>query len=438
MMKSIFRRYYGATALIMLLLLGWAESARAIPEFARKYQMSCAACHAAFPRLNAFGEQFAANNYRLPNWRDNTLDTGDNMLALPDHVPLAIRAQTYFQVRNAGAIDPLSGDRINANADFQTPYLLKLLSSAPLSEHLTYYFYGIFAEKGENGTVVIEDAWIRYDDLFCTEIGLQLGQFQVSDLMFPRELRLTFQDFLAYRMAGITYDRGMVLDRQFGPVSIALGVVNGNGIDESFTINSPGYRRPDHLFDDNSNKSVFGRLGADIGPVSAGLFGLTGKRRSATGPAGLFDGESDADVNVIGIDLSGSIGDKAHWYFQYLWNSWNDFLQLEEFDNGESGFGNYDWNGGFAGVDYIASDRWAFSLLYNYDNADDLDNTDTIYEGIDANTLTLTASYFFMRNVKGVAEINIDFLGEQDQRGEYYTGHLDKEPYFLVGFDVAF
>jgi len=43
-----------------------------------------------------------------------------------------------------------------------------------------------------------------------------------------------------------------------------------------------------------------------------------------------------------------------------------------------------------------------------------------------------------MRNVKAVAEANIDFLGEDDQSGTYYTGHLDKEYYILLGFDAAF
>jgi len=39
--------------------------------------MSCVACHAAFPRLNEFGEQFDSDNYRLPNWKDSTVEAGD-------------------------------------------------------------------------------------------------------------------------------------------------------------------------------------------------------------------------------------------------------------------------------------------------------------------------------------------------------------------------
>jgi hypothetical protein len=62
-----------------------------------------------------------------------------------------------------------------------------------------------------------------------------------------------------------------------------------------------------------------------------------------------------------------------------------------------------------------------FSALINIGDAGDLADTD-----------------FFMRNVKGVLELNVDFQGETPQSGEYYTGHLSKENYLLVGIDAAF
>jgi hypothetical protein len=245
------------TAILCLIALSIPDVARSMPAFARQYNVSCVVCHDAFPRLNNFGEQFAAMNYRMPNWRETMTDVGDTRLALPKSLPLAIRAQAFVQGRDEGAdIDPLTGQtNADSSFDFQAPYLVKLLSSAPLSEHITFYFYGIFAEKGGNGETLIEDAWFGHDDVFGTGIGAQLGQFQVSDLMFPREVRLTFQDFYAYRAAGITYDRGVIFDRGLGPVDVALGVVNGSGIEQNFSIDSPGIRRPDRLFDNDSRKS---------------------------------------------------------------------------------------------------------------------------------------------------------------------------------------
>ncbi|HWR87371.1 MAG TPA: hypothetical protein VN277_03010 [Acidiferrobacterales bacterium] len=407
-----------------------SDAALAMPVFARQYDMTCAACHAAYPRLNAFGEQFRDNNYRMSNWREKTtIDTKDDLLALPKYPPLALRMQTFVQGRQGREVNSTYDGFTNNNAefDFQTPYLIKLLSSAPLSDHITYYFYGIFAEKGANGETLIEDAWFRHDDAFGTKIGTMLGQFQVSDLMYPRETRLTFQDFMAYRMAGITYDRGVIFDRAFGPVSLALGAVNGNGITDNFTVNSPGYRRADHMFDNDTRKNVFGRVGVDVGPVNIGLFGLSGQQKSRSGALGATAGTRDTDKRIAGLDLSGSIGAKTHWFTQALWNDWQGFLDSNPAQD-------YRWWGGFAGVDYIHSDRWAFSLLYNYADANDFENSGTIFEGIHINALTVTASYYFMRNVKGVIELTGDFQKETAS----FTAHPTKEGYVLVGIDAAF
>jgi len=416
--------------MLLLVITLIPSNSDAMPVFARKYDMSCNTCHAAFPRLNEFGELFASDNMRLPNWKDTTVSGGDDMLALPDRVPLALRTQAYVQKREANTIDIINGNVIaSADTDIQAPYLIKLLSSAPLSDHITYYFYAIFAEKGGNGEAIVEDAWFRHDDIFSTEIGMMLGQYQVSDLMFARETRLTFQDFMVYRMAGLTYDRGLQFDYAAGPVDLALGWVNGNGIEENFTINSPGYKRPDHLFDNNSGKALYGRIGTDLAGVGIGLFGYSGSQKNAEGIAGLDSGDRDTDKLSYGIDLSGKFTEKTYWFAQLLQNQWNEFLQEGT---------DYKWFGGFIGVDYIHSDRWAYSLLYNYTDANDFENTDTIYEGIDMNTITLTASYYFMRNIKGVIEVNFDLLDSVNQTGTFYTGHLTGENYALAGFDAAF
>lgn len=412
-------------------LLLFAGQAAAMPEFARKYNMSCATCHSAYPRLNQFGEYFASQNFKLPNWREGTQDFGDNRLALPERIPLAVRAQAFAQAREGENIDPETGESRQADTDFQSPYLIKLLSSAPLSEHITYYFYGILAEKGENGETLVEDAWFRHDDIFGTGTGMQLGQFQISDLMFPRETRLPFQDYIAYRLAGITYDRGVLFDRPLGPLDIGIGLTNGNGITDNFDVNSPGFSRPDNMFDNDNSKTVFGRIGAAVGPVNVGLFGLDGEQRSAAGAAGLDDGDRDADKRIIGVDLSGTVHNVWHWYLQYLWNDWSRFLDATPGRD-------YEWGGGFLGVDYIPNDRWAFSALYNYADANDFEDSDTIYEGIDINSLSFTTSYYFMRNLKGIMEVNVDFLDEEDKSGTYYTGHLTREHYVLFGFDAAY
>jgi hypothetical protein len=418
----------------MLLATLWSSLAQAIPAFARQYEMSCAMCHSAFPRLNEFGEHFRDSNYRLPGWKEKlSVNTGDDMLALPKAPAFAIRAQAFVQARQARQVnDTYTGfSANNAETDFQAPYLIKLLSSAPLSDHITYYFYGIFAEKGDNGTTLIEDAWFRHDDTFGSGIGTMLGQFQISDLMFPRETRLPFQDFMAYRFSNITYQRGVIFDRDIGPLTLALGAVNGNGINANYNINSPGYNRPDRMFDNDSRKDSFGRIGVKAGPVTIGVFGLSGEQLSIdniTDPLGLTAGTRDTRRTIMGLDLSGSLGTRTHWYAQGLWNKWKGIFDADPTQN-------YRWCAGFAGVDFVYSPRWTYSLLYNYSEPNDLEGTSTIYEGIKINSVSVTAAYYFMRNVKGVIEINGDL---EQTTPDNFVAHPTKEGYVLLGLDAAF
>lgn len=417
--------------LSILLQFCLVASAMAMPAFARTYGVSCNTCHTAYPRLSDVGEMFADDwNFRMPNWEEKTLNLGDDRLRLPAQLPLGLRAQAFVQARDGEAIDPVSGAvEADSTTDFQAPYLIKLLASAPLSEEISFYFYAILAEKGQNTEVVVEDAWFSYGDLFDTGIGMQLGQFQISDLMFPREVRLTFQDFMPYRMAGITYERGVLFGRDFGAFGVDLGFVNGNGIDANASINSPGYRRADRLFDNDTSKTVFGRIGTDVGGVSVGLFGLSGEQRNAAGQAGTLSGDQDTDKRILGLDASGKLRSDIFWFAQGLWNEWDGFLDADQ---------SYEWTGAFVGVDWVRNELWTHSVLYNFADAGDLADTDTVFEGIDISSLTFSSSYYFMRNVKGVLELNVDLLSKDEQTGQFFTGHLSREHYALIGIDAAF
>ena len=425
----------GLAASLLMGLAGqllFPSSASAIPAFARQYGISCATCHAAFPRLNSFGRSFVDNNYRLDSWKDNTLQTGDDMLQLPKVVPLALRIQAYVQSHQAKNMDPATGAVSDKSSwDFSSPYLIKLLSSAPLSDHISYYFAAIMSEQGNNGTLFLDDAWVSHDDVFGSGVGMQLGQFQVSDLMFPRETRLTTQDFMVYKMAGITYERGATFSRDFGPANLTLGVANGNGVDTSYAANSAGYNRSETLFDNNNSKSVFGRIGTDIGPVRTGLFGLTGKQPSGgmvANYSSTLEGTRETNKRIVGLDMSGDNG-QLYWFGQLLWNRWDNFLD-------DSPAVNRGWNGGFVGADYVYSERWTYSLLYNRAVAKDFRGTNTIYEGIELNTLSATASYYFMRNVKAIIEANFDM--QPVNHDPNFVGHKTKEGYLLLGLDMGF
>lgn len=90
-------------------------------------------------------------------------------------------------------------------------------------------------------------------------------------------------------------------------------------------------------------------------------------RSSRASGAGSGTGGHDSDKRIYGDDFAGSLpSGKIHWFAQTLWNEWDNFLDAAPGRD-------FDWFGAFGGVDYIHSDRWAFSALYNYAEADDFE-----------------------------------------------------------------
>jgi hypothetical protein len=74
-----------------------------------------------------------------------------------------------------------------------------LISGGSITTDIAYYFYFFFSERGE--VAGLEDAFLMFNNLFGSELDFYLGQFQVSDPLFKRELRLTFEDYRIYRTA---------------------------------------------------------------------------------------------------------------------------------------------------------------------------------------------------------------------------------------------
>ena len=244
--------------------------AGAIPAFARRYKVTCALCHNPFPTLTEFGDRFAANGYRMVSGEatPDTIGTNDPLLSLPDKLPLAVRLDLYAQAYANG----------KAATDFQSPYGLKLMSGGAISKKLSYYFYTFLAERGEVGG--IEDAFIHINDIGNRPFDLALGQYQVSDPLFKRELRLEFEDYAVYRArvgdvpVDLMYDRGLMAAAQVAGFTLTGEIINGNGI---------GPAQSDRHFDNDAAKNFFLHATRDlVGGVRLGLFGYTG-RSSADG-----------------------------------------------------------------------------------------------------------------------------------------------------------
>ena len=262
-MKSWFLAF--ATA--ALAVSSVARPAWAIPAFARKYRVSCMQCHAPVPRLNAFGEAFGANGYEFAVGEPprDTVGTGDPLLRLQNDLPLAIRFDAFARAQT----NPASGQN---TIDFQMPWVIKLLSGGQVTDKVSYYIYFLLAEQGE--VAGLEDAYVQFTDIASSGVSLIAGQFQVSDPLFKRELRLEYEDYQPYRVrvglttADLTYDRGFTaLWSPRDGTDLAAELITGRGLNQA---------SDEGQFDGDDAKSTLFRLSQDIGPVRVGVFGYRG------------------------------------------------------------------------------------------------------------------------------------------------------------------
>ncbi|HEX2451236.1 MAG TPA: hypothetical protein VHJ69_08845 [Gemmatimonadales bacterium] len=280
-------------ALAALLLLLPAESPAEIPAFARRYRVSCRLCHNPVPALTAFGEQFAANGYRMASGEEpsDTTQTGDDLLTLLRDVPLAVRLDLYAQAYANG----------RAVTDFQTPYSLKILAGGAISKTISFYFYTFLLERGDIGGV--EDAFIHFNDIGGVPVDAGVGQFQVSDPLFKRELRLEFEDYAAYRArlgavpVDLTYDRGVMLAADAAGFTTTFELLNGSGI---------GAAQPDRHFDIDASKNLFLHVTRDVAkPLRVGAFGYYGRSHGngTTNRTRML--AADATATVGPVELNG-------------------------------------------------------------------------------------------------------------------------------------
>jgi hypothetical protein len=413
------------TLLLSLLATGVASAlprlAHAIPPFARKYGVSCAMCHQPVPRLNDFGLAFAANGFEfaLGEVPRDTIATGDPLLRLQRDIPIGVRVDAYQRLLSRKA----AGE---ATLDQQLPYTVKVLSGGQVSDKISYYMYFLASERGE--VAGLEDAYIQFTDIGGSGVSVIVGQFQMSDPMFKREVRLPFEDYHAYRVrvgdtrTDLTYERGLMAT--WSPIDgtdLTMEVVNGQGLSPA-----NGSRQ----YDRDSDQTWLLRASQAVGPIRVGAFGYAG-RESANGVR--------SRVRMFGPDATVPVGRFGELNLQFYrrWDS-DPFLGrcsvLEPCPGGETA--PFATTVDAAMVEFVAwpdgpAGRWFVTALVNHIEADGpvvslrLGEQDTAPGFLTRyRTSSLGLHYVLRRNVRLTSEGSWD---------------ADRERFRLVtGFTAAF
>ncbi|MFZ5433573.1 MAG: hypothetical protein ACOZB3_07355 [Calditrichota bacterium] len=377
-----------------LAVLVFADTAAAIPAFARKYNMSCTVCHAPFPRLKAYGDEFAGNGFVLKD-KDAPryfTDTGDSHLSLIRDLPIAIRFDGHAMYNTATEKD----------LDWEWPWVLKILSGGAIAPHVSYYFYFFLSERGE--VAGVEDAFVMFNDVFKTNLDIYLGQFQASDPLFKGELALTFEKYQIYGVrpgysgANLKYDRGLMLNYGFSSgTDLFLEVLNGNGIhaaDEQRT------------YDNDKYKNFMGRITQDIGDMlRIGGFGYWGKEQGLNDDPVLnpLGAAHNNEITMAGPDATIAV-EPLELNFQYVYRKDSDPTFLCDAKN------ETETTGGFAELilwPHADKSRWYAAGLYNWVESDQ--------DNLKYQTATAHFGYLLRTNFRLTAEYTYDMENEESR-----------------------
>lgn len=398
-------RFWKTTIILSLLIvLVMAQLSPAMPGFARKYKMSCTTCHAPFPRLKAYGDEFAGNAFVLKDQDAPRYfaDTGDQNLNLIRDINFGFRMEGWMNYRTV----------TDKDLDLSTPYLLKMISGGSLGKNLAYYFYFFMDERGE--VAGIEDAYLMFNDIAFGDLDIYLGQFQVSDPLMKRELRLTYEDYMIYKTrvglsrANLAYDKGLMLTYGMDTgTSIILEVVNGNGLTEV---------DQNRTFDDDKYKNYAARVSQDIGEhLRIGGFGYLGKEDfPVTGTT--YNGTND--ITYVGGDATVAFG-PIELNAQYMMRTDSD----PDFFGDEN---DTETTGGILELIFSPNgdqSKWYAAALYNWIESDYDDDpvfptsVGNAYNKLAYSSATGHFTYMLKTNIRIGAEVSYDLENEETRAG---------------------
>jgi hypothetical protein len=385
-MKKAILFTIGAIILIQLAVV----DLQAIPAFARKYQMTCKTCHTPFPKLKPYGDEFAANGYVIKDKEAPryNIDTGDDFLSLIRDLPLAVRLDGFVTYNNSAT----------KQLDFASPFMMKFLSGGEITKNVSYFFYFIFSEMGE--IAGIEDAFIMFNNLFGSQFDFYVGQFQVSDPIFKRELRLTMEDYRIFSTevgdsgVTLTYDRGVMLSYDLPTqTSLTVEVVNGSGIDQANIFQN---------LDSDKYKNLVLRVSQDIGKdFRVGGFTYLGKEEKENISNSLWMLGADATITAKPFELNLQYVDRRDDNPYFI----TDFTEPTR------------TRGGFAELIYLPKgddSKWYLAGLYNWVNSD--------LDELDYSSATVHYGRMLRRNIRATAEFTYVFDSIYEDHGRFAVG----------------
>lgn len=289
---------------LLLLTAFFAQTASAVPAFARKYDKGCSNCHTAYPQLNKVGRDFKEAGYRFKSNRQNGKKISD-FLYLDENFPISgILIGRPYDKKQSG------------NEQLRAVHEVEIIVSGILGEQWSGYF-----------EIEAED-----------ETGFE-PEFSPAVLSFHWHKALNFQvvygpTFWAdpYGFLGdhfrLTRGHVGIIDQEFGGADAGGQIraarqnfgIYGRPVDNLFyNVNISGVA--DDVEGENA-QNYSARLAYDItNGIMLGTFGVSGE-----------DELTGRDFSRYGVDFQFDIGD-ARIQGAYVQASDDDLLGVSEDNN---------------------------------------------------------------------------------------------------------
>ncbi len=170
-----------------------SRSEKSVPSFARRYGLSCSACHTVFPALTEYGRLFRAKGYRLPG---AGLEQGEQPLPLgsPVETPEGRSGSGIpfidMPATSVASFQILADFRYRPDQDIETEFTgisgVGLVFGGAMGDYFSFFGNVALVEEGQFEG--IDRLFVQYNRSLA--LNVRVGQFEPRAIAFSNHRRL--------------------------------------------------------------------------------------------------------------------------------------------------------------------------------------------------------------------------------------------------------
>jgi hypothetical protein len=423
----------------MLGLVVFATRAEAIPAFARKYGMSCTACHLAWPILNQQGQAFRDNGYQFGTEKD------DPVTVAPAYWPASIRTTPAYQYTRINNQESDAGPITIGSGGLPQGPAADLLTGGTIARDIS--FLVVVAGFTPDEPAALESAFVRLSNLGGSSwANIKIGKFEV-DLPASAHRGVTLSDSSGgYAIYGPRAGSAVPLDLSSNQVGLEFdghdaGSVTRYAISLVSANNDPGGKGPwsSPLLYAHAQRAF--ETGSEVLPwIRFGLLGSLGWLPTAfqtltdsTGTPNNLPGTGHAykTYSRLGGEVTGQLGNPSsplQWQVAYMYG--------QESAGVTPGEAKATFSGGWLELDWVPVSRNDYNATPYLVFA----RYDLVRQGAgpgDFDGLALGVRRYLAVGPRASAALHLE-VSTGTTKGTSFTGGNVQSTSVLAGIDFAF